>query len=173
MRGRAGLAPSTVQPPVHGRTPQQPGTPLGLPDLLVPLRPLGAGSNTRVLRAQLRESQEELLALLHRGERAAALRAQVRHVARRIRVLRLQQQGKGTELAQPRQSLGIGTGGCRHQVALAEELQKSLELEEYHHSILEADWLLELEVRPILVRRIDAVRGTRWLCLRSLPRIPG
>ncbi|PKU48388.1 myosin-10 isoform x2 [Limosa lapponica baueri] len=154
--GRAGLAPSTVQPPPHSRTPQQPGSPLDLPDLLVPPRSLGAGSSPRVLRARLQESQEELLALLQRGERAAALRAQVHHVARRIQVLRLQQQGEGTELAQPRQS--PRRGSCRHRAALAEELQKNLELEEYHHSILEADWLLELEVRPILIRRIDAVQ---------------
>ncbi|KAK4817417.1 hypothetical protein QYF61_013484 [Mycteria americana] len=157
-RGRAGLVPSTVQPPLRGKAPQQPGSPLGSPDLLVPLRPLGAGGSVGVLRAQLRESREELLALLHRRERAAVLHAQVCHVARRIRVLRLQQLGEGTELAQLQQSPGTGTGGCRHQAALAEELQKSLELEEYHHSILEADWLLELEVRPILIRRIDAVQ---------------
>lgn len=171
--GRAGLAPNTLQPPPHGRTLQQPGSHLGLPDLLVPLQPLGAGGSVGVLRARLRESREELLALLHRGERAAALRAQVRHVARRIRVLRLQQWGEGTELAGPQQSPGTGVGGRWRQAALAEELQKSLELEEYHHSILEADWLLELEVRPILIRRIDAVRGARWLCLRSLPCVPG
>lgn len=124
-----------------------------------------------MLQAQLRESREELLALRHRGERAAALRAQVHHIARRIQVLRLQQQGEGMELVQPRRSSGRGTH--RHQAALTEELQKSLELEEYHHSILEADWLLELEVRPILIRRIDAVRGTCWFSLRSLSHVPG
>ncbi|CAN0144852.1 unnamed protein product, partial [Bubo scandiacus] len=166
-------APSTVQPPLHGRAPQQPSSPLGLPNLLVPLQSLGTGSSARVLRAQLRESREELLALLHRGERAAALHAQVCCVTRRIQVLRLQQRCEGMELAQPWQSPATGMGGRWHQAALAEELQKSLELEEYHHSILEADWLLELEVRPILVRRIDAVRGMCWLCLRSLPCIPG
>ncbi|GAB0191510.1 hypothetical protein GRJ2_001616300 [Grus japonensis] len=157
-QGRAGLAPSTVQPLPCSRAPQQLSSPLGLPDLLVPLQPSGAGSSAGVLRAQLRESQEELLALLCRGERAAALRAQVHHIARRIRALRLQQQGEGMKLTRPRQSPGTGTGGHRHQAARAEELQKSLELEEYHHSILEADWLLELELRPILIRRIDVVQ---------------
>lgn len=171
--GRAGLAPGTVQPPPRGRVPRQPGSPLGLPDLLVPRQPSGTGSSADVLRAQLWESQEELLTLLHRRERAAALHAQVRRVAQHIRVLRLQQRSEGTELAQPRQSLGTGMGGCWHQAGLAEEMQKSLELEEYHHSILEADWLLELEVRPILIRRIDVVRGACWLCLHSLSRIPG
>lgn len=165
-RGGAGLAPSTVQPPARSRAPQEPGSPLGSPDILVPLRP-------SVLQAQLQESREELVTLLHRGERAAALHAQVCHVARRIHVLCLQQRGKGTELHWPRQSLGSGMEGCQHQAALSEELQKSLELEEYHYSILEADWLLELEVRPILVRRIDAVRGAPWFCLRSLPHVPG
>lgn len=174
-QGRAGLAPSTVQPPLRSRAPQQPSSPLGFPSLLVPPQPSGTGS-TRLLKAQLRESQEELLALLHRGARAAALHAQVHHVAQRIRTLRLQQRGKGTELAQPQQRPGMGTENRWnrwHQAVLAEELQKSLELEEYHHSILEADWLLELEVRPILIRRIYVVRGTCWLCLRSLPYSPG
>ena len=173
MQGRAVLAPGTTQPPLRGTATQQPGSALGLPDPLVPLRPLGAGSRAEALRARLRQSREELLALLHRGERAAALHAQVRHVARRIRVLRLQQRGEGMESAQPWQSPGSRMGGRRLQAALAEELQKSLELEEYHHSILEADWLLELQVRPILIRRIDAVRDAHWLCTRALPHISG
>lgn len=155
---RAELAPSTVQPPLCSRGPRQPGFSLRLPDLLVPLQPSGADSSAEVLRARLQESREELLALLHRRERAATLRAQVRQLARHIHVLRLQQRGKGTELPWP--WLSTGMGGCRLQAALAEELQKNLELEEYHHSILEADWLLELEVRPIIIRRIDEVRST-------------
>ncbi|XP_021146469.1 uncharacterized protein LOC110360425 isoform X2 [Columba livia] len=160
-QGRAGLAPSTVQPPLCGRAPQQPSSPLGFPSLLIPPRPSGTGS-TRLLQAQLRESREELLALLHRGQRAAALHAQVHHVAQRICTLRLQKRGKGTELSQPRQRPGIGTGSCWHQAVPAEELQKNLELEEYHHSILEADWLLELEVRPMLIRRIDECGPQNW-----------
>lgn len=156
MQGRAGLAPSTVQPPPCSRAPQQPGSSLRLPDLSVTLQPSGAGSSAKVLQAWLQESREELLALLHHRERAATLRAQLHQVARHIHVLRLQQQGKGTELPWPRLSLGMG--GCWLQAALAEELQKNLELEEYHHSILEADWLLELEVRPIIIQRIDEVR---------------
>lgn len=156
--GRAGLAPSTVQPSPCGRAPQQPDSPLGLPNPMIPLQPSGTGSRAAVLRAQLQESQEELLALLHRRERAAALRAQVRCVSQRIHLLRLQQRGEGPGLARPWQSSGVGMG-ARREAALAEERQKSLELEEYHHSILETDWLLELEVRPILIRRIDVVRG--------------
>ncbi|KAM6397453.1 uncharacterized protein J5M81_005220 [Pluvialis apricaria] len=155
-QGRAGLSPSTVQPAPCSRALQQPSSLPGLPDLLVPSQPSGTGGSAGVLRARLRESREELLALLHRGERAATLRAQVHHITRRIQVLRLQQRGEGTELARPQWSPARGTH--RHQAALTEELQKSLELEEYHHSILEADWLLELEVRPILIRRIDAVQ---------------
>lgn len=54
----------------------------------------------------------------------------------------------------------MGMGAHQREAALAEEQQKSLELEEYHHRILEADWLLELEVRPTLIQRIDVVRGT-------------
>ncbi|KAM9548906.1 uncharacterized protein ACIB01_009380 [Guaruba guarouba] len=151
--GRAGLAPSSVQPPLRSRVPQHLG---GLSNLLVPLQSLGASNSTGVLKARLQESQEELLALLHRRDRAPALRAQVRHVAQRIGVLRLQQQGKGTERSWPQQNQR--TRGRQRQAALTEELQKNLELEEYHHSILEADWLLELEVRPILIRRIDEVQ---------------
>lgn len=166
--GRAGLAPSSVQPPLRSRVPQHLG---GLPKLLVPLQSLGAGNSTGVLQARLQESQEELLALLHCRDRAPALRAQVRRVTQRISVLRLQQQGKATEWSRPQQSQH--TRGRRHQAALAEELQKNLELEEYHHSILEADWLLELEVRPILIRRIDEVRSAQRLCLCLLPCIPG
>ncbi|KAJ7405623.1 hypothetical protein BTVI_68008 [Pitangus sulphuratus] len=169
--GRAGLAPGTVQPPLRGRAPLQPGSPLSLNNLTVPLQL--SGSSAGELRAQLWESREELLALLHRGEQAAALRTRVRRVAQRIRLPRLQQRGEGAGLAWPWQSPGMGVGRRRPQAALAEELQKSLELEEYHHSILEADWLLELEVRPILLRRIDVARGMCLLCLRSLVCTPG
>ncbi|OPJ79958.1 hypothetical protein AV530_002386 [Patagioenas fasciata monilis] len=149
-----------VVPLCENLAPQQPSSPLGFPSLLVRPRPSGTGS-TRLLQAQLRKSREELLALLHHGQRAATLHAQVHHVAQRIRILRLQQRGKGTELSQARQGPGMGPGSCWHQAVLAEELQKNLELEEYHHSILEADWLLELEVRPMLIRRTDVVRSAR------------
>lgn len=157
---RAEMAPGTVQPPPCSRAPQQPNSSLGLPQPMIPLQPSGTGSSAGVLRAQLQESQEELLALLHRRERAATLRAQARRVSQRIHILHLQQQGEGPGLARPWQSSGRGTGACRREAALAKARQRSLELEEYHHSILEADWLLELEVRPIFIWRIDAVRGT-------------
>ncbi|XP_040417607.1 uncharacterized protein LOC121072240 [Cygnus olor] len=147
------LAPGSVQPPPCSRTPQPP-SPAGLTQFW------GAGSSAGVLRAQLQESQEELLALLPRAQRAAALRAQIRGVTRRIRALRLQQQCEGMGMAMEPQD--VGPGGCPRHAALLEELQKRLELEEYHRSILEADWLLELEVRPILVRRIDAVQQRCW-----------
>lgn len=166
--GRAGLAPSSVQPPLRSRVPQHLG---GLPNLLVALQSLGAGDSSGALQARLQKSQEELLALVRRRNRAPALRAEVRHVTQRISVLRLQQQGKGREQSWPQQSQRMR--GRQHQAALIEELQKNLELEEYHHSILEADWLLELEVRPILLRRIDEVRSAQWLCLCFLPCIPG
>ncbi|RMC18606.1 hypothetical protein DUI87_04501 [Hirundo rustica rustica] len=63
--------------------------------------------------------------------------------------------GEGPGLARPWQSSGMGAR--RREAALAKEQQKSLELEKYHHSILEADWLLEPEVRPILIWRIEEV----------------
>ncbi|XP_032920069.1 uncharacterized protein LOC116998496 [Catharus ustulatus] len=154
---RAGMAPGTVQPPPCSRAPQQPNSSLGLPQPMIPLQPSGTGSSAGVLRAQLQESQEELLALLHRRERAATLRAQACRVSQRIHILHLQQQGEEPGLARSWQSSGRGTGACRREAALAKERQRSLELEEYHHSILEADWLLELEVKPIFIRRIDAV----------------
>lgn len=124
---------------------------------MIPLQLSGTGISARALGAQLQESQEDLLALLDCREWVATLCAQARPVSQCICLLCLQQQGKGPGLAQPWQSSGVGVRWC--EPALAEERQKSLELEEYHHSILEADWLLELEVRPILIRRIDAVRG--------------
>ncbi|XP_063256747.1 uncharacterized protein LOC134552210 [Prinia subflava] len=152
---RAELARGTAQPPPCRSAPQQPSSPLGLPKPTIPLQPSGTGSSAGVLRAQLQESQEELLALLARRERAVTLGAQACHVSQRIRLLRLQQQGQGPGLAHPGRAQG--TGAHRREAALAKEQQKSLELEEYHHSILEAEWLLELEVRPILMRRTDAV----------------
>ncbi|XP_071603673.1 uncharacterized protein [Heliangelus exortis] len=153
-QGRAGLAPSMVQPSPCSRDPHQPGSPLLLPDLL---QPTGTGRrSSRVLWAQLQESREELLTLLHHEERAAILRSQIHHVAQRIHTLCPQQQSKGTELSQPQHCLA--PGGHWHQAALAEELQKSLELEEYHQSILEGDWMLEMEVRPIFTQRINVVQ---------------
>lgn len=159
-RSKAGLAPGIVQPLPCSRAPQKPNSPLGLPNPMIPLQPSGTGSSAGALRAQLQESQEELLAPLQCREQVATLHAQACRVSQYIPLLCLQQQGEGLGLAQPWQSSGMGMGAPWREAALAEERQKSLELEEYHHSILEADCLLELEVRAILIHRIDVVRGT-------------
>ncbi|XP_021254271.1 uncharacterized protein LOC110399605 [Numida meleagris] len=145
--------PGSVQP--SSKAPRPPGSP-------IPVQLLGAGSSAGVLRARLQESREELLALLPRAERAAALHAQICSVTRRIRALRLQLQCQGTE---PRDA---GRGGHPPPAAPKKELQKHLELEEYHRGILEADWLLELEVRPVLIHRINAVQQRCWHLERML-----
>lgn len=144
--------PGSAQP--SSKAPRPPDSPISM-------KLWGAGSSAGALRAQLRESWEELLVLLPRAERAAALHTQIRSVTQRIRALRLQLQCQGIEPGY------VGRGGHAPPAALMEELQKHLELEEYHRGILEADWLLELEVRPVLVRRIDAVSGVVWLCVNA------
>ncbi|XP_015724412.1 uncharacterized protein LOC107316904 [Coturnix japonica] len=144
-RSRYRLCPTPGSIKPSSKTPQPPDSP-------IPMQLWGAGSSTGALRAQLWESREELLVLLPRAERAAALHTQIRSVTQRIRALRLQLQCQGMEPGY------VGRGGCAPPAAPVEELQKHLELEEYHRGILVADWLLELEVRPVLVHRIDAVQ---------------
>ncbi|XP_025047301.1 uncharacterized protein LOC112547952 [Alligator sinensis] len=128
----------------------------------------GAGS-AGLVRAQLQESQEELMSLLGRAERAGALEAQLRGITQSISHLHQQQQDKRRELDNVQQGLGQGeedmaecvpehSSSCQAILRQLADLGRRLELEEYRKSIVQRDWVLELTVRPALLRHIDVVQ---------------
>ncbi|KYO42920.1 hypothetical protein Y1Q_0018250 [Alligator mississippiensis] len=128
----------------------------------------GAGS-AGLVRAQLQESREELMSLLGRAERAGALEAQVRGITQSISHLHQQQQDNRRELDNVQQGLGQGeedtaervperSSSCQAILRQLADLGRRLELEEYRKSIVQSDWVLELAVRPALLRHIDVVQ---------------
>ncbi|XP_078539616.1 uncharacterized protein LOC144824378 [Lissotriton helveticus] len=120
------------------------------------------------LRAKLRERREELMFLLWRAERAEALEMQVQETNQRVVSLeqqledkrkaldnlqqRLEQEGKDTAQAKTINSHG------QELLRLIDTLDRQLKLERFQKKILQSDWLLELAVRPSLIRQIDTVR---------------
>ncbi|EMP29502.1 hypothetical protein UY3_13390 [Chelonia mydas] len=126
--------------------------------------------NVSAMRTKLRESREELMALLWRVERAGVLETQLHELTQSISSLQLEQQDTRRKLDNFQQrleqadwdmpgSIPLLSSQCQATLRQLEDLGRHVELEEYHKSILQSDWLLELELRPCLIRQLDAVRG--------------
>ncbi|KAJ1183380.1 hypothetical protein NDU88_000202 [Pleurodeles waltl] len=128
----------------------------------------GWSDNVGDLRAKLRERREELMFLLWRAERAEALEMQVQETTQRIVSLeqQLEDRRKALDNLQQRleqegqdsaQAKTISIQG-QELLQLMNTLDRQLKLERFQKKILQSDWLLELAVRPSLIRHIDMVR---------------
>lgn len=159
--------------PWHGVSLCQSELPQNHHDCMKTSRPSKANNNknnrdmfqTAIIqeRNQLQEIYGELLSLLWREERSWTLEAEIQEVNQRISDLHLQQEAKKNELKALEQQLKKGNWNvskAQHRRNLCElnVLQRQLRLEKYRKNILQRDWLLELEVRPILIRPIYTVR---------------
>nr|XP_048724444.1 uncharacterized protein LOC125644504 [Caretta caretta] len=125
--------------------------------------------NVSAMRTKLRESREELMALLWRVERAGVLETQLHELTQSISSLQLEQQDTRHKLDNFQQrleqadwdmpgSIPLLSSQCQATLRQLEDLGRHVELEEYHKSILQSDWLLELELRPCLIRQLDALQ---------------
>ncbi|XP_053327511.1 uncharacterized protein LOC128501893 [Spea bombifrons] len=98
--------------------------------------------------SQVKDTREYLMFLLWRAGRAEALELQVKETNHKVWSL-LQDINETQKLEQEN-----GAGSLEKM----ETLKRQLDLERFHQAILSSDWQLELEVRPSLIREIDAVR---------------
>ncbi|XP_071976456.1 uncharacterized protein [Engystomops pustulosus] len=105
--------------------------------------------------AELKDLREHLMFLLWRAGRAEALEQQVKDTKHKLQSLEQDM----SELKQISQKDGKETSdiNLENQRRL-EKLQRQLDLENFHQSIVSCDWQLELEIRPSLIRQIDMVR---------------
>ncbi|XP_050825632.1 uncharacterized protein LOC127059037 [Gopherus flavomarginatus] len=127
---------------------------------------LGSVSATQT---KLRESREELMALLWRVERAGVLETQLHELTQSISRLQLEQQDTRRKLDVFQQrleqadwdvpdSIPLLRSQCQATLRELEDQGRHMELEKYRKSILQSDWLLELELRPGLIRQLDALQ---------------
>uniref|UniRef100_A0ACB8G3E4 Uncharacterized protein n=1 Tax=Sphaerodactylus townsendi TaxID=933632 RepID=A0ACB8G3E4_9SAUR len=115
---------------------------------------------------KLNEVNGELMSLLWREERSWILEAEIRKVNQRIYNLQI----RGEDMERELEALEHQLEEDNWRMAVTqrqkilhelEALERQLRLEEYRKNILQGDWLLELEVRPVLLRQINTIRG--WL----------
>lgn len=112
---------------------------------------------------KLSEIHGELMSLLWREERCWTLEVEIQEINQRVYKLQLQCKDKERELEAIQHSLENDNWNMpvTHPHTVVQELhalERKLRLEEYHKNILQGDWLLELEVRPTLLRQINTVR---------------
>ncbi|KAH0621181.1 hypothetical protein JD844_022236 [Phrynosoma platyrhinos] len=115
-------------------------------------------------RNKLHEVHEELMSLLWQEKRSQILETEIHKVNQRISNLQLQQEAKERELEALKNQLETDNwrvANRQRQAAFCEleALGRQLRLEQYRKSILQGDWMLELEVRPVLMRPIQTVRS--------------
>ncbi|XP_042698906.2 uncharacterized protein LOC112060689 isoform X2 [Chrysemys picta bellii] len=176
---RTGLAPGTSEPWRNGVAISLPESANGCSSFSGQLHPRprrsssscsshdGCGwlGNISATRTKLRESREELMALLWRVERAGVLETQLHELTQSISSLQLEQQDTRRKLDVFQQRLEqadwdmpLLSSQCQATLRQLEDLGRHMELEEYRKSILQSDWLLELELRPCLLRQLDALQ---------------
>nr|XP_005991829.1 PREDICTED: uncharacterized protein LOC102355819 [Latimeria chalumnae] len=120
------------------------------------------------IRTKLRENQEELMLLLLRAERAKVLEIQFQEAKNRIQSLQdqVEQKKKDMDLLQQKAKqeawnmVDVKRIDSKYQEMAqhVETLQGHLKLEEYHQKLLQGDWMLELEIRPSLIRQMDMIQ---------------
>ncbi|GCB84778.1 hypothetical protein scyTo_0025371 [Scyliorhinus torazame] len=114
-----------------------------------------------------RMEQEDLNFLVRREERLKTLEKETREAGFRVHDLlsqlelvkqeneQLQQRWDFEELQRTEE--GVIKRKHRTNLRQMEELQRQLKLQKYRYRILEGDWMLELEIRPLLIRHMDTV----------------
>ncbi|KAM4624671.1 uncharacterized protein O3C94_020035 [Discoglossus pictus] len=108
---------------------------------------------------QLKDLREQMMFLLWRIGRAEALELQVKEANQKV--LSLQQDINDIQILV--QKPGQGTADGQSQLSpetreRLENIKRQLKLERFHQGILNSDLLLELEVRPYLIRQINTVK---------------
>ncbi|XP_067842830.1 uncharacterized protein [Heptranchias perlo] len=120
------------------------------------------------MKPKLRVDEEELDFLLRREERVKTLEKQTQDSDLRIHNLQsqLERAKQEIEMIQQQKDFEVtgkaqeGTVTRRRWTILRhiEALEKQLNLEKYQYKILEGDWMLELEIRPSLIRHMDMLQ---------------
>ncbi|XP_058888044.1 uncharacterized protein LOC131738171 [Acipenser ruthenus] len=126
------------------------------------------GERMGEIRAKLRDSRMELMMLAWRDKRSMALEKKIREVSQRIQTFQFMLGEKRNEMdlllhraeweARDVEEEEMLNQKYRETAAQVQNLEKHLKLEEYHQKILKGDWMLELEIRPALIRQIDMIQ---------------
>ncbi|KAM5152713.1 uncharacterized protein ACMZJ9_010840 [Mantella aurantiaca] len=115
--------------------------------------------NDKEAQSHLKDSREHMMFLLWRAGRAEVLEHQMTDARQKVRTMQqdidelkhlIQKDGQETS--------DVQTSISQENQKRLEKLQRQLDLEKFHQQILSCDWQLELEVRPSLIRQINAVR---------------
>ncbi|XP_051882007.1 uncharacterized protein LOC127575853 [Pristis pectinata] len=134
-------------------------------------------------RSMVRLDQEEFDFILSREGRVNFLKKQTQQSESRVHQLhsQLEQANRQIRTMQHRHDFEVKEkcegemvdSGYRTRLRQVKELQRQLALEKYRHSILQADWLLELEIRPALIRCPDVVNGESLMTAQQqCPELP-
>ncbi|XP_015214623.1 uncharacterized protein [Lepisosteus oculatus] len=128
----------------------------------------GQGERMTDIKAKLRNARMELMALRWREERAKILEQQITQVLQKVKNIRIQLKDKKNEMdhlkqlteweardEQKAEMLNQKYKECLNQIR---SLEQHLKLEEYHENILQGDMMLELEIRPSLIRQIEMIQ---------------
>ncbi|XP_060683758.1 uncharacterized protein LOC132817363 [Hemiscyllium ocellatum] len=112
-------------------------------------------------KVRVRVDDEELHYLVRREERVRNLQRLTQKSGFRVHELQLQleQVKQGMDLIHRRQEVEGGNNGTpQTNLRLIEELEGKLRLEKYKYRILQADWLLQLEIEPYAIRHMELLR---------------
>eukprot|EP00061_Rhincodon_typus_P006323 g26856.t1 len=109
-------------------------------------------------KTRLGMDEEELHYLFRREKHVRNLERQTQESGFRVHDLQLQLEHVRQEMEQIRQRQEVeerNNGRPYSNHRLIEELERKLRLEKYRYRILEADWLLQLEIEPDVIRHMD------------------
>ncbi|CAB1329068.1 unnamed protein product [Coregonus sp. 'balchen'] len=116
----------------------------------------------RAAQARLMESRMELMALAGKEHRVLALEVRLQKATYRIQDLqaKLRQERLMVESATQQEASDVGEKRKAVELVLnpSLELERRLRMERYHRRILLGDMMMELEIRPVLIRYTDMVR---------------
>nr|XP_014029949.1 unnamed protein product [Salmo salar] len=111
--------------------------------------------------ARLLESRMELMALAGKEHRVLSLEVRLEKATYRIQDLqaKLRQERLLVESTAPQEASDVGERKTEELVLNPSlELERRLRIERYHRKILLGDLLMELKIRPVLIRYTDMVR---------------
>ncbi|XP_029568371.1 uncharacterized protein LOC115161536 [Salmo trutta] len=111
--------------------------------------------------ARLMESRMELMALAGKEHRVLSLEVRLEKATYRIQDLqaKLRQERLLVESTAPQEASDVGERKTEELVLNPSlELERRLRIERYHRKILLGDLLMELKIRPVLIRYTDMVR---------------
>ncbi|XP_066544334.1 uncharacterized protein LOC136711778 [Amia ocellicauda] len=122
------------------------------------------GERVGEIREKLRDGRMELMALGWRDERAKALKQRVLEVSSRVQNLQMLLEEKRKEMDRLKDQVAGEARDMNEAEELnqmleeSQNLERHLKLEEYHQKILQGDLMLELEIRPAIIRQINMIQ---------------